>query len=65
MRASETERIERRAFLSATTLILAACAWFVLRPILAPVVLAMLTATIRIYAKDFASVSLEKPQKVE
>ncbi len=46
MRASETERIERRAFLSATTLILAACAWFVLRPILAPVVLAMLTATI-------------------
>lgn len=40
------ERLQRRAFLLATVAMLAACAWFVLRPLLAPMVLAVLTTVI-------------------
>lgn len=41
-----SERIERRAFLTALLIILVAFTWFVLRPLLAPLVLATLTATL-------------------
>lgn len=43
---SDPDRAERRAFLAAAVVVVLACAWFVLRPLAAPLVLAALTAVV-------------------
>ncbi len=43
---ADPDRAERRAFLTAAVVVVLACAWFVLRPLAAPLVLAALTAVV-------------------